>query len=63
MNDIFNSEEFINFEKFCNSKKLSFAVCVSKLQSLKKTRNPVYAASEFFVFDIPQGNHLKILPQ
>ena len=54
MNDIFESEEFLNFEKLCNSKKLSFLVCVTKLSSCHKPkRGPQYVMSDFFVYDLP----------
>ena len=54
MNDIFESEEFLNFEKLCNSRKLSFLVCVTKLSSCHKPkRGPQYVMSDFFVYDLP----------
>ena len=54
MNEIFESQEFLNFEKLCNSKKISFVVSLTKCGSVNKPKKgPVYAMSDFFVYDIP----------
>jgi len=55
MNEIFESEEFLNFEKLCNARKFSFVVSVTKFSSVNKPKKgPVYAMSDFFVYDIPE---------
>jgi len=55
MNEIFESEEFLKFEKLCNVKKVSFVVSLTKFSSVNKPKKgPVYAMSDFFVYDIPE---------
>ena len=55
MNDIFHSEEFLNFEKLCNNKKLTFLIAVTKFSSVNKPKKgPMYVMSDFFVYDIPE---------
>eukprot|EP00092_Neocalanus_flemingeri_P007387 GFUD01007975.1.p1 GENE.GFUD01007975.1~~GFUD01007975.1.p1 ORF type:complete len:1381 (+),score=430.56 GFUD01007975.1:102-4244(+) len=55
MKEVFESEEFLNFEKFCNARKISFVVSVTKFSSVNKPKKgPVYVMSDFFVYDIPE---------
>ena len=54
--EVFQSEEFLQFEKLCQSKKLSFVVCVTKFSScIKPKKGPQYVMSDFFVHDIPSA--------
>ena len=55
MNEVFESEEFLNFEKLCNSRKLSFVVSVMKIPSVNKPRKgPTYVKSDFFMHNVPE---------
>ena len=56
MTEIFQSPEFLAFEKLCHAKKLSFLVSVSKQSSVHKSKKgPQYVMSDFFVHDIPEA--------
>ena len=50
MSDIFDTEEFLSFERLCNTRKISFVVGVSKTaSSIKPNKPPQYVMSDFFV--------------
>ena len=56
MNEIFESPEFLAFEKLCHAKKLSFLVSVTKQSSVHKPKKgPQYVMSDFFVHDVPEA--------
>ena len=56
MKEIFESSEFLQLEKLCHSKKISFILGVTKFSScIKPKKGASYVMSDFFVEDVPDS--------